>query len=137
MPNAIDAKASAFQDIALVVGRILVGILFIIAAYIKFKGYDGTIAYFTRLGLPAASIMAPLVTLFEVLAGVMLIVGYQTRIAALALGVFVVVAAFIAHTNFGDGNQLNHFLKNVAIAGGCLALFVSGPGAYSVDARRP
>jgi putative oxidoreductase len=47
-----------------------------------------------------------------------------------------VVAALIAHTNFADGNQLNHFLKNVAIAGGCLALFVSGAGAYSVDAKR-
>jgi len=50
--------------------------------------------------------------------------------------VFVVIAALLAHTNVADGNQLNHLLKNLAIAGGCLALFVSGPGAYSVDARR-
>jgi putative oxidoreductase len=137
MANAFDAKAAGYHDIALAVGRVLIGLLFIIAAYNKFKGYDGTIAYFTRLGVPAASVMAPLVTLFEVAAAVMLIVGYQTRIVALLLAAFVVAAAFIAHTNFGDGNQLNHFLKNVAIAGGCLAFFVSGPGAYSVDARRP
>ena len=136
MTNAFDAKAAGFQDIALVVGRILVGALFIIAAYNKFKGYDGTIAYFTRLGVPAASVMAPLIELFEVIAATMLIVGYQTRLVALALGAFVVVAALFAHTNFGDGTHLNHFLKNVALAGGCLALFASGAGGYSVDARR-
>ena len=136
MTNAFDTKAAGFQDIALVAGRILLGALFIIAAYNKFKGYDGTIAYFTRLGVPAASVTAPLVELFEVVAAVMLIVGYQTRLVALTIVVFVLVAALFAHTNFADGNQLNHFLKNVAIAGGCLSLFASGAGGFSVDARR-
>ena len=68
---------------------------------------------------------------------VLIIVGFKTRLAALALAIFVVIAALLAHTNFADQNQLNHFLKNVAIAGGCLAFFVSGAGLYSVDARRP
>jgi putative oxidoreductase len=136
MVNAIDAKASSYHDIALVVGRILIGALFLIAAYNKSKGYDGSIAYFSRLGMPAASVMVPVTILFEVVAGLLLIVGYQTRIVALALAVFVLAAALMAHTNFGDGNQLNHFLKNVAIAGGCLAFFCSGPAAYSMDARR-
>ena len=106
------------------------------AASNKFKGYDGTIAYFTRLGVPAASVMAPLIELIEVVAATMLIVGYQTRLVALALALFVVVAALFAHSNFGDGNRLNHFLKNVALAGGCFALFANGAGGYSVDARR-
>jgi len=134
MVNAIDAKASSYHDIALVVGRILIGALFLIAAYNKSKGYDGSIAYFSRLGMPAASVMVPVTILFEVVAGLLLIVGYQARIVALALAVFVLAAALMAHTNFGDGN--NHFLKNVAIAGGCLAFFCSGPAAYSMDARR-
>ena len=56
--------------------------------------------------------------------------------AALATAGFVVIAALLAHTNVGEMNQLNHFLKNLAIAGGCLALFVSGPGTFSVDLRR-
>ena len=127
---------SSLNDLALVVGRILLGLLFVVAAYNKFKGYDGSVGYFGRLGLPMPSVLVPVVVLFELIAGVLLIVGYQTRIDALALGAFVVVAALAAHTNFGDGNQLNHFLKNIAIAGGCLALFVSGPGSYSVEARR-
>ena len=136
MSMAMDSKVAGTSDIALVVARILVGALFIIAAYNKFKGYDGTIAYFTRLGVPAPSPRAPVVEAFELVCGILLIVGYQTRIVALALGAFVLVAAFFAHTNFADGNQLNHFLKNAAIVGGCLALYVTGPGAYSVDAKR-
>ena len=105
MVNAIDAKASSYHDIALVVGRILIGALFLIAAYNKSKGYDGSIAYFSRLGMPAASVMVPVTILFEVAAGLLLIVGYQTRIVALALAVFVLAAALMAHTNFGDGTS--------------------------------
>ena len=136
MTNAFDAKTSSYRDAALLVGRILLAVLFLIAAYNKFKGYDGTVTYFTRLGVPMASMMAPVVELFEVVCALMLLVGYQTRLAAILLALFVVAAALFAHTNFGDGNQLNHFLKNLAIAGGCLALFSSGPGAYSLDAKR-
>jgi len=119
MVNAIDAKASSYHDIALVVGQVLIGALFLIAAYNKSKGYDGSIAYFSRLGMPAASVMVPVTILFEVVAGLLLIVGYQTRIVALALAVFVLAAALMAHTNFGD----------VAIAGGCLAFFCMRAGS--------
>src|SRR6185503_7969013 len=105
MSMAMDSKVSSTSDIALLVARILVGALFVIAAYNKFKGYDGSIAYFTRLGVPMPSVMAPVVMAFELVCGVLLIIGYQTRIVALALGAFVLAAAFFAHTNFGDGNQ--------------------------------
>jgi putative oxidoreductase len=86
--------------------------------------------------VPAPSLVAPLVATFELAVGVLLLVGFHTRCVALATAAFVVIAALLAHMNFADGNQLNHLLKNLAIAGGCLALFVSGPGAHSVDARR-
>jgi putative oxidoreductase len=133
---SLDRKLSGFNDIALLIGRILIAALFLIAAYNKFKGLGGTTAYFTKLGFPEPSIFAPVVAIFEALVGVLILVGYQTRCVALAVAVFVVVAALIAHMNFADGNQLNHFMKNLAIAGGCLALFVSGAGAFSVDAKR-
>ena len=136
MSMAMDSKASSTSDIALLVARILVGALFVVAAYNKFKGYGGSVAYFTRLGMPMPSVMAPVVIVFELVVGVLLIVGYQTRIVALAIGAFVLAAALMAHTNFADGNQLNHFLKNAAIVGGCLALYVTGAGGYSVDAKR-
>jgi putative oxidoreductase len=136
MASGIEKKLSGFNDIALLIGRILIAVLFLIAAYNKFKGLGGTTAYFTKLGFPGPSIAAPAVAIFEALVGVLILVGFKTRLVALAVAVFVVVAALIAHTNFGDGNQLNHFLKNLAIAGGLLALFVSGAGAFSVDAKK-
>jgi putative oxidoreductase len=136
MASSLDRKLSTFNDIALLVGRILIGALFLIAAYNKLKGLGGTTGYFTKLGVPAPSIAAPLVALFELAAGILVLVGFKTRLVALAIAAFCVASALLAHTNFGDVNQLNHFLKNLAIAGGCLALFVSGGGAFSVDAKR-
>jgi putative oxidoreductase len=136
MARTIEKKLSAFSDIALLVGRILIAVLLLMAAYGKLKGLGGTTGYFTRLGVPAPSIAAPLVALFELATGVLVLVGFKTRLVALAIAVFVVVAALLAHMNFADTNQLNHFTKNLAIAGGCLALFVSGAGAFSVDAKR-
>jgi len=136
MATAIDKKISDFSDILLLAARILVGVLFLVAAYNKFKGLGGTTAYFTKLGVPEPSIMTYVVPTFEALVGVLVIIGYHVRLVALAIAIFVVVAALVAHTNFADGNQLNHFLKNLAIAGGCLALLVGGAGAYSVDARK-
>jgi putative oxidoreductase len=133
---SLDRKLSGFNDIALLLGRILIAILFLIASYNKFKALGGTTTYFTKLGVPAADVAAPLIATFELALGVLLIIGYQTRCVALALAIFVVIAALLAHMNWADSSQLNHFLKNLAIAGGALALFVSGPGKYSVDARR-
>jgi putative oxidoreductase len=132
----LDRKLSVFNDIALLIGRILIAALFVVAAYNKFKGLGGTTTYFTKLGVPAPSAVAPLVATFELAAGALLIAGFKTRYVALVVAGFVIIAALLAHTNFADGNQLNHFLKNLAIAGGALALFVAGPGRYSVDARR-
>jgi putative oxidoreductase len=136
MTTAFDRPAPASHDIALLVARLFFGALFLITAYNKAKGYGGALGYFGNLGIPLPELMLPLVIAFEAIAGFLLIIGYQTRIVALLVGLFCVASALVAHTNLGDGNQLNHFFKNVAIAGGALALFSAGAGAYSVDARR-
>jgi putative oxidoreductase len=136
MANAVDAQVSKYGDVALLIARILLGALFLIAAYNKVKGYSGGIGYFGKLGLPAPSVLLPLTILFEAAVGLMLIIGYQTRLAALGIALFCVATALIAHTNIADGNQFNHLLKNLAVAGGALALFVSGPGTQSVDAKQ-
>jgi putative oxidoreductase len=136
MAHAYEKRLSGFEDIALLIARVLIAVLFLIASYNKFKGLGGSTAYFTKLGVPAASLAAPLAAAFELVAGLLLLVGFHTRLVALAIAVFVVIAALLAHTNFADMNQLNHFLKNFAIVGGCLAVFIAGPGAFSVDAKR-
>lgn len=133
---SLDRKMSAYNDIALLIGRILIAALFLIACYNKFKGLGGSAAYFGKLGMPAPEVAAPLIATIELAMGLLILVGYQTRCVAIAIALFCIIAALIAHTNFADGNQLNHFLKNFAIAGGALAFFVAGAGAYSVDARR-
>jgi putative oxidoreductase len=135
MANPVDVQAAKFGDLALLIGRILIGVLFLIAAYNKVKGYSGGIGYFGKLGVPAPQVMLPLTIVFEAAAGILLIIGYQTRLVALAIAAFCILTALVAHTNFGDGNQLNHFLKNLAVAGGALVLFAGGAGRQSVDAR--
>jgi putative oxidoreductase len=66
----------------------------------------------------------------------LILFGYQTRLVALGCAIYVLIAALIAHRNFGDPNQMSHFWKNMAIVGGFIALMVAGAGSYSVDGRR-
>ena len=68
--------------------------------------------------------------------GILLAIGYRARVVSLLLAVFTVVAALIFHRNFGDQNQMIHFLKNIAIAGGLLQIAAFGAGSFSLDARR-
>ncbi len=124
------------NDVVLLIARLLIAALFVIAGYNAFKSLGGSTAYFGRLGVPAPQIMTPFVAGFEVVVGLLVAIGFMTRLSALGLAILVVFAALIAHTNFADGNQVNHFLKCLAVIGGCLALMITGPGAYSVDARR-
>ncbi len=78
-------------------------------------------------------ILLPLVIALELGGGLLLIVGFQTRWVALALAVFTVLASVLFHV--GDG-QMTMFLKNMAITGGLLLLFVHGAGPLSLDARK-
>jgi putative oxidoreductase len=84
-------------------------------------------------GVPA--FLAWPVVLFEIVGGLALIAGIQTRVAALALGAFCLVAGFLYHFNPADQMQMTSFLKNVALTGGYLALAIAGPGRYALDAR--
>ena len=78
--------------------------------------------------LSALSFATPLA-----LAALLLLVGYQTRIVALLIAGFCIASGLLAHFNLSDANQLNHLLKNFAIAGGALALYAAGAGAKSLD----
>jgi putative oxidoreductase len=136
MLKQIDRHLTAHNDIVLLVARLLIAALFLIAGYNAFKSLGQMTGYFGRLGIPLPGVMTPFVAVFEIVVGALVAIGLFTRPAALALAILVVFAALIAHTNFSDGNQVNHFLKCLGIIGGCLALMVVGPGAYSVDAKK-
>lgn len=124
----------AFTNLALLAGRVLIAIPFLLGGYNKIGGYAGTQKYMEAFGVPG--ILLPLVILFELGAGLLLVAGFQTRLTALALAGFTLVAGVIFHGKIGDPVQGIMFFKNVAMAGGMLALFVAGAGAHSVDARR-
>jgi putative oxidoreductase len=127
-------QASALNDAALLAGRFLLATLFVLEGYGKIGGYAEAVAYMQRYGVP--DILLPLVIAVELAGGILIVVGWQTRPAALALAGFCVLAALLFHFDFGNRNQTLNFLKNLSIAGGFLALFASGPGAWSIDARR-
>ena len=120
----------------LLIARILLAAIFILAGMNKFGNIAGTAGYIGSVGLPMGMLLAWATAIFEVLAGLAILVGYQTKLASWALALFCLVAAVIFHNKLGDQMQFIMFAKNLAIAGGFLALSVSGPGQLSVDARR-
>jgi putative oxidoreductase len=122
-------------------GRVLIGALFVVAGARKLMGIAGTAAYFAKLGFPAPEVMAYLAILIEIGGGLLFIIGWRTRLVAWLLVVFTVIATGMAHrfwefTDPGQYNaQLNNFLKNIAVIGGLLMYATFGPGSASVDKR--
>ena len=86
-----------------------------------------------KAGVPGG--LLPLVIIAEFVGGLLILIGWQTRIAAVALAGFCILSALLFHLDFASVPQTINFFKNMAMAGGFLALFVSGPGAYSVERR--
>ena len=117
----------------LLVARIFLGLLFLVAGIGKLGDVAGFGGYMATGGIPAA--LAWPVVLFEIAAGLALIVGFQTRITALALAAFCVLSGLLYHFDPADQMQMTQLLKNLGLAGGYLALWVTGAGAWSVDAK--
>jgi putative oxidoreductase len=117
------------------VARLLLAHIFLLSGLSKLgTGYAATQGYMKAMGTP--EILLPLVIALEIGGSLALIVGFFTRWAALAIAGFCVVSAVIFHRNFGDQIQMIMFMKNFAMAGGLLLLYVHGAGAFSVDAKR-
>lgn len=114
-------------------GRILLGHIFLLAGINKISGYEGTAGYMEAMGVPG--MLLPLVIILEVVGGLALIVGFKTKWAALALAGFTVVAAVLFHADFSDQTQMILFMKNWAITGGLLLVYVYGAGELSVDRK--
>lgn len=115
----------------LLVSRCLVAAVFLWSGIGQVTGYDETAIFMTRHGLIGN--LLPIAVFIELAGAVLLVVGYRIRFTCLALAGFCVVTALLFHANFTDKAQMFHFLKNAAIAGGLLALYVSGPGRLSFD----
>lgn len=123
------------NSILSLLSRILLAIVFIPAGLQKFADIAGTAGYISSVGLPAGTALAWIAAIFEVVAGIAILVGFQTRNAALALAAFCVFTGVMFHMG-GDEVNMIMFFKNLGLAGGFLSLAVAGAGAYSVDAKR-
>ena len=121
------------EKITQVIARMMLGHLFLIAGWQKISGYEGTQGYMESVGVPG--ILLPLVILLELGAGLAIIIGWQTKLAAAALALFTIASAVLFHHNFSDQMQTIMFMKNIAISGGLMLLAVYGAGACSLDNR--
>ena len=114
-----------------VLGRIFLSTIFLIEGMNKIFNYESTIEYMENFNVPEYLAIPAIIV--EILFPLLLIVGYQTKISALTLAIFTLATALIFHTDFTNQMQLISFLKNFAIAGGFLIIFVNGAGKYSID----
>ncbi len=117
----------------LLLARILLGLLFIMAGIGKLGDVSGFGAFMATGGIPA--FLAWPVVLFEILAGIALVAGFQTKLVAWSLAAFCVVSGVLYHFDPSDQMQMTQLLKNLGLAGGYLALTITGAGAWSVDAK--
>lgn len=121
------------KDVALLAGRVLLALMFVMAGWSKIGGYAGTQGYMEAMGVPG--FMLPLVILLELGGGLAVVLGLFTRSLSVLLAGFTLMAAFIFHYQPAEQMQILMFMKNVSVAGGFLALAAAGAGAFSVDAR--
>ena len=114
-------------------GRLLLAQLFLAEAVSKLSQYDMAAAYAVHYGVPAE--LLPLALAVEILGGLFILIGWQTRITALILAGFCLFTAVIFHHDFADRGQVIHFEKDLALAGAFLLLCARGAGRFSLDAR--
>ena len=132
-----DGIAAQWQDLLLLLARILFGWTFVLSGWRKLMDIAGFVATMPRRGLPEfLGYVAPFV---EFIGGVLIVIGLATRYASLVLLLFIIIAAFSSHRYWSVepaqvANQSAHFWKAVTMMGGAVLLFITGAGRYAVDA---
>ena len=112
-------------------GRIFLSAVFLIAGVNKIFNYEGTTVYMESFGVPDFLYIPAII--LEILFPLLIVIGYQTKISALIMAIFSISLAIIFHTDFSNQMQVMSFLKNFAIAGGFIIIFVNGPSQWSID----
>ena len=115
------------------VARILISALFLLNGVFKISNYDGTVGWMEGFGIPGILIIPAII--LEIVGPILIILGYKAKIAAGFLGLFCIATAFIFHNDFSDQMQLGSFLKNIALAGGFLFIFINGTKDFSLDRK--
>ena len=113
------------------IGRLFLSALFLIEGFGKISMQEEVIIYMEDYSVPGILFLPALIV--EILFPLLLIVGYKTKWTASIMALFTFAVAIIFHTDFGEGIQMTMFLKDLAIAGGFLIIFIRGAGKYSID----
>lgn len=124
-----------------VIGRVLLALMFILSGFGKLANIEATAGFIASGGLPAPTLLAVVVGAFELLGGIALVLGYQVRLAGLALALFTVAASVVFHAYWSAPAAQQFvtqllFMKNISVAGGMLLVSALGAGPLSLDARR-
>ncbi len=116
------------------IGRVLISALFLISAFNKIFNLEGSMNWMEGFGVPGFFIFPAIAV--EIILPVLVIVGYQARIAAGILAIFCLTTAFLFHFDFSDQSQLVSFLKNIGLAGGFLFIVANGTKDWAVDREK-
>ncbi len=122
---------SRFTGPVLLLARVMLSYIFILEGFGKIMGYADVAGYMEQHGVPTA--LLPLVILTELGGGLLLLFGLMTRWAAIALAGFCLLTGLFFHLGADQAIQLQ---KNIAMAGGFLALATIGAGPWSIDGWR-
>jgi putative oxidoreductase len=114
-------------------GRVLIALIFLLSGFGKLASPAMTMQYIGAANLPFPFLAYIVAVAVEIGGGILLIAGFQTRAVAAVVAIFTVAAALGFHSNFADQNQMIHFLKNIAMAGGLLQLVAFGASGLSID----
>jgi len=134
----METHMDAISRWAQLLGRVALGLIFVISGAGKFAAWHGTVAYAASKGIP--EILLAIAVALEFLGGICLVVGFKARWAAIALLVFLTPVTIVFHNFWAapaseQQGQMVNFLKNLSIAGGLLIVFARGAGAFSIDSR--
>ena len=136
----MNALCEAVKTYGPLAGRILLALIFVISGYNKLVGFDGTVGYIASKGLPLPQLAAAAAIAIELIGGILLVIGWQTRWAATAIFLFLIPTTLIFHPFWavaaGKQMELIQFMKNLCIMGGMLYVMAFGAGPLSVDNRK-
>ena len=115
------------------VGRVFISLVFLLSGINKIGNYEGSVGWMESFGMPGIFLIPAII--LEIVAPILIIIGYKVKIAAGLLSVFCIVTALIFHTDFSNQMQFVSFMKNIALAGGFLFLVINGTKDFSLERK--
>ncbi len=115
------------------VGRVFISLVFLLSGINKIGNYEGSVGWMESFGMPGIFLIPAII--LEIVAPILIIIGYKVKIAAALLSVFCIVTALFFHTDFSNQMQFVSFMKNIALAGGFLFLVINGTKDFSLERK--